>query len=112
MCYHGTRPGQDCASRLRPYRVRVARLSRLSPHFTRVTFTGPELECFAAHGLDQRLKMLLPLPDGGLADIGTSDDRVIDDGAWYSRWRALPDSERNPIRTYTVRAVRPRAPRG
>ena len=25
---------------------------------------------------------------------------------WYSAWRALPDELRNPIRTYTVRAVR------
>ena len=26
---------------------------------------------------------------------------------WYRRWRELPDEERNPIRTYTIRAVRP-----
>jgi NADPH-dependent ferric siderophore reductase len=26
---------------------------------------------------------------------------------WYQRWRSLPDDERNPMRTYTVRAVRP-----
>ena len=91
----------------RPYRVRVAKLARLSRHFTRVTFTGQELDCLAAHGLDQRLKMLLPLPGGGFGDIGADDDRVIADGTWYSRWRALPDSERNPIRTYTIRAVRP-----
>ena len=29
---------------------------------------------------------------------------------WYARWRALPDERRNPIRTYTVRAVRRDAP--
>ena len=26
---------------------------------------------------------------------------------WYRRWRELPDETRNPIRTYTIRAVRP-----
>ena len=29
------------------------------------------------------------------------------DGHWYSRWRGLPNDERNPLRVYTVRAIRP-----
>ncbi|MER5323747.1 siderophore-interacting protein [Streptosporangium roseum] len=86
-----------------PYRifhVRVSRLSRLSPTFMRVTFTGDDLDLFADNGLDQRIKLILPLPEHGLAPLPADSD-------WYARWRELPDELRNPVRTYTARAVRP-----
>jgi NADPH-dependent ferric siderophore reductase len=83
----------------RTFDVRVARLQRLSPSFLRVTFTGPDLELFASNGLDQRIKVLLPLPGRGLVDCPTGPD-------WYGEWRALPADRQVPIRTYTVRAVR------
>lgn len=80
--------------------VCVARLDRLSPTFLRVTFTGDDLDVFADNGLDQRIKVVLPLPGRGFATLPTGPD-------WYQAWRALPEPDRNPIRTYTVRAVRP-----
>lgn len=40
------------------------------------------------------------VPGHGVAHMPTSDD-------WYLQWRALPDELRCPIRTYTVRYVRP-----
>ncbi|MFC4062219.1 siderophore-interacting protein [Planomonospora corallina] len=95
----------DQAEEVLPYRffqVRVARARRLGPSFTRITFTGDDLDDFADCGHDQRLKVLLPLPDGTFTPLG-------DDAAWYQRWRELPEELRNPIRTYTVRAVRPAA---
>jgi NADPH-dependent ferric siderophore reductase len=79
--------------------VRVARISRLSPTFVRVTFTGPDLDRFADNGYDQRIKLVLPLPGRGISDVPMTPD-------WYAAWRALPDERRNPIRTYTARAVR------
>lgn len=87
----------------RPYDVRVRAVERLSPHFVRVTFTGPQLEWFGTAGLDQRIKVVLPLPDvpGGFADFGQAQEA----GDWYERWRALPTGRRNPFRTYTVRRV-------
>ncbi len=87
----------------RPYTVRVAAVRRLTPHYVRVTFTGPELEWFGTAGLDQRIKVVLPLDDipGRFADFGQNDAA----GDWYDRWRALPPSERNPFRTYTVRRI-------
>lgn len=87
----------------RPYTVRVAAVDRLAPHFVRVTFTGDELEHFGTAGLDQRIKLVFPLPGipGGYADFG--QDAAA--GDWYDRWRALPAAERNPFRTYTVRRV-------
>jgi NADPH-dependent ferric siderophore reductase len=72
---------------------------QLSPSFVRFTFTGPELEQFADNGLDQRIKLIFPLDGIGLAAVPRGDD-------WYAAWRELPDEMRNPIRTYTVRAVR------
>lgn len=94
----------DVESRPRPayraYRARVARVERLTPHFTRVTFAGEELAGFGTAGLDQRIKIVLPLPEVGFAAFPDVDD-------WYSAWRELPAESRNPFRTYTARAVRP-----
>ncbi|MCU1438658.1 MAG: siderophore-interacting protein [Naasia sp.] len=91
----------------RPYRVTVSRVHRLSPSFVRVTFAGPDLVDFGTDGFDQRVKVLLPLHGLGYGDFGVDDPEVLASGDWYARWRALPESERNPIRTYTIRAVRP-----
>ena len=94
----------EAAPRPRPayrsFRVAVARVERLAPHFTRVTFAGDELAEFGTAGLDQRVKVVLPLPGTGFAAFPRADD-------WYGAWRRLPAGERNPFRTYTVRAVRP-----
>jgi NADPH-dependent ferric siderophore reductase len=84
----------------RPFTVRVARVQQVSPSFRRITFAGADLDEFASNGLDQRIKVLLPLPVTGLADCPMGED-------WYADWRALPEHRRNPMRTYTVRAARP-----
>jgi NADPH-dependent ferric siderophore reductase len=84
----------------RPFQVKVLRTRRLSPSFIRVTFCGEELSDFADEGFDQRIKVVFPLPGGGFTPVGDGDD-------WYRNWRALPAELQNPIRTYTVRAVRP-----
>jgi NADPH-dependent ferric siderophore reductase len=82
------------------FAVEVRAVRRLSPTFIRVTFTGDDLDRFADNGYDQRIKFVLPLPDHGLAHLPRGDD-------WYAEWCALPQEHRNPMRTYTVRAVRP-----
>ena len=43
----------------RVFAVHVARVTRLSPSFLRVCFTGAELAGCAPLGLDQRIKLLL-----------------------------------------------------
>lgn len=91
----------------RPFRVSVARVVRLAPHFRLVTVEGHDLDEVGTDGLDQRIKLVLPFPDGRLADLGVDDPRARAEGSWYARWRDLPDGERNPIRTFTIRAVRP-----
>ncbi len=84
----------------RPFPVEVARLQRLSPSFLRVTFTGTDMADFATNGWDQRIKVMVPLPGRGIDDCPSDPD-------WYGGWRALPADRRMPIRTYTIRALRP-----
>lgn len=76
----------------------VRGVHRLSPGFTRVTLTGPDLHRCADNGYDQRVKVILPLPGGGFPISQTP--------SWYADWRASPPERRNPIRTYTLRSVR------
>jgi NADPH-dependent ferric siderophore reductase len=96
----------EAEPRVRPayrnFRVEVARVERLSPTFTSITFTGDDLADFGTAGLDQRLKVVLPLEAGGFDAFPDGED-------WYTTWRELPGELRNPFRTYTVRAVRPEA---
>ncbi|WP_019816317.1 siderophore-interacting protein [Saccharomonospora saliphila] len=83
----------------RLFTVEVRRTVRVSPSFLRVTFTGPDLDLFADNGFDQRIKVVFPLP-------GQDIDHLEWGADWHERWRALPERERNLMRTYTVRAVR------
>ncbi|MCL3863161.1 siderophore-interacting protein [Actinotalea sp. K2] len=86
----------------RGFEVQVLRARRLSPSFLRMTFTGPDLCDFGTTGLDQRIKLVLPAACGARVDVGMF---VADD--WFTAWRSKPDHERESLRTYTVRAVRP-----
>lgn len=90
------------AARYRIFSVRVAAVTSLTPHFVRVTLTGDALAEFSAVGLDQRIKVMLPIAGHGFTELP-------EDGDWYGAWRDLPDAVRNPLRTYTVRSFRPDA---
>lgn len=90
------------AARYRVFSVRVAAVTSLTPSFVRVTLTGDALAEFSSVGLDQRIKIVLPIPGHGFTDLPDGED-------WYGAWRALPDAVRNPLRTYTVRSFRPDA---
>lgn len=90
-----------------PFRVSVARAETLSPHFKRIVFQGPDLRIFADAGYDERIKILLPLPDGSVPSPSFFEATPEDPLAWYRKWRTLPAERRNPLRTYTVREVRP-----
>src|SRR5690625_1825110 len=98
---------RDARPAYRPFDVSVSQVRTIGPHFRRVTFRGEGLEWFSTHGHDQRIKLLFPLDDGYLTDVGARDPEVILGGTWYERWRAAPPSKRSPLRTYTVRAARP-----
>ncbi|PPG90601.1 hypothetical protein C5C00_04425 [Rathayibacter rathayi] len=92
----------------RPYLATVAAVTRIAPHFIRVTFTGTDVDCVGRTGPDQRIKLVVPTDASDapafLASVSNPDGLDPD---WYGRWRSLPDALRNPLRTYTIRAVRP-----
>ncbi|WBL20421.1 siderophore-interacting protein [Citricoccus sp. NR2] len=91
----------------RAYRVQVAARQSLSEHFVRFTFSGDEVQHFGTDRLDQRIKLLFPLADGSYTDIGMFSDPRPTMMQWYQAWRLLEEDQRNPMRTYTVRQVRP-----
>lgn len=82
-----------------PMAATVARVVELSPTFRRITLTGPELGAVADNRLDQRFKILFPVPGSGVSAMPLDDD-------WYAAWRELDNDVRPPMRTYTVREVR------
>ncbi|WDG18759.1 siderophore-interacting protein [Microbacterium sp. Clip185] len=89
------------------FAVTVADARDIAPGWRRLTLAAPELRDFAPWGLDQRIKLVLPLPDGGLADFGLMTQPTPHPSDWYARWKALPETERNVLRTYTPSAIRP-----
>nr|WP_300336341.1 siderophore-interacting protein [Actinomyces sp.] len=80
--------------------VTVAGVRDLTPSMRRVTFTGPSLADFADPGWDQRIKLVLPAPEGAYEHLPQAGEQ------WYQEWLALPARHKPPIRTYTTRAVR------
>ncbi|MFE7593724.1 siderophore-interacting protein [Kitasatospora sp. NPDC057512] len=82
--------------------LRVARTAGLTPHLVRVTLTGESLTGFVNGGLDQRIKLLLPLPGQSEPLIPPGDG----DFGWYQSWRETDPRVRPVLRTYTVRGRR------
>ncbi|SDD13580.1 siderophore-interacting protein [Auraticoccus monumenti] len=84
----------------RPFAVRLVARQQLSPGFLRLTFTGADLGECGTTCLDQRVKLVLADQEQVATALASGED-------WYGWWLALDDDRRPPMRTYTVRAVRP-----
>lgn len=85
----------------------VARVEIVSPTFRRFTLTGPELHTVADNRFDQRFKILFPVPGVDMSESRL--DSLVASDDWYGAWRELDNAVRPPMRTYTVREVRPEA---
>ncbi|GAB3721370.1 siderophore-interacting protein [Amycolatopsis oliviviridis] len=83
--------------------AKVTGVRRLTPHMSRVTFSGATLVDQAP---DQYLKVFFPQPGQAepVLPAPLSGDEVY---SWYKTYLAMPDDVRPPMRTYTVRALRP-----
>lgn len=86
-------------SAYRIFDVRLERRIVLSPTLTRFVFSGPEVGQMRTLAPDQRIKVLLPAPDGSLPNLSTQGD-------WHASLRALDKAKRPPMRTYTIRELR------
>ena len=81
--------------------VRVDAVERLSPAFVRVTFGGAGLrDLSTADGFDTRFKVVFPGPTGLLPQHSEVPEE------WQAAWLGMPDEERSPMRTYTIREIR------
>ncbi len=88
-----------------PYRLFDLVLSRrlsLTPSLSRLVFTGPDVAQMTTLAPDQRVKLFFPAPDGSLAQLPA-------DQHWKAAHSALAAEQRPPMRTYTLRALRPEA---
>ncbi|MEV6908648.1 siderophore-interacting protein [Amycolatopsis sp. NPDC051071] len=85
--------------------AKVAGVQRLTPHMSRVTFSGATLEDQAP---DQYLKVFFPQP-GQTEPVLPAPLAGGEVYSWYKTYLAMPDDVRPPMRTYTVRALRPSA---
>jgi NADPH-dependent ferric siderophore reductase len=85
--------------------AKVTGVRRLTPHMSRVTFSAASLVDQAP---DQYLKVFFPQPGQAepVLPAPLSGDEVM---SWYRTYLSMPDDVRPPMRTYTVRALRPSA---
>ncbi len=74
-------------------------VERISPSFVRVVLGGPDLAEYGVDGprYDQRIKLIFPVP-------GQVAPAALDSEALESWWE-LPEEQRGPMRTYTIRDV-------
>lgn len=86
----------------RLFDVALKQRTVLSPSLTRMVFASPDVANMKTDGPDQRIKVFFPLPGQNAPQVPQGED-------WYARYRALPEDERAPMRTYTIRALRPEA---
>lgn len=94
------RPATDAVPAFKVFAAHVVRVRRLSPHLTRITFGGAELAGMTGGGLDQRIKVLFPLPHQDAPHL-PEEERT------FRGVRELPLQQRPVSRTYTIRAHRP-----
>lgn len=81
--------------------VSVRERIELSPSMLRFVFAGPSLAQARSFGPDQRIKIFFPNAAGELS-VPRGED-------WYARYRDQHEAQRAPMRTYTIRALRPGA---
>lgn len=87
-----------------PLTVRAKRF--VAPDMIRITLSGDALRHFAPWGLDQRIKLVIPMADASQPDFGLLEEPTPNPKHWYTRWKALPAHSRNALRTYTPAEIR------
>lgn len=81
----------------------VIRRELVTPHMTRVTIGGADVERFEHRGFDQWFRLALPVSDESGLERMPQKFGV----AGYLSWMAIPKGRRPVVRNYTVRDHRP-----
>ncbi|UOZ10071.1 siderophore-interacting protein [Amycolatopsis sp. WQ 127309] len=87
------------------HRARVTMVRPITPHTVRVTFEAATFAEVPAGAPDQYVKVFFPRPGQETPNLPDTGSDVL---SWYRTYLAMPDGVRPPMRTYTVRAHRPR----
>ena len=74
----------------------------LSPSLTRFVFSGTDVALMRTLAPDQRVKLFFPAANGAAPNLPK-------DGDWQAQRRSLPLNQTPPMRTYTIRSLRPEA---
>jgi NADPH-dependent ferric siderophore reductase len=88
------------------HQARVTMVRPITPHMRRVTFRAPSFAEVPAGAPDQYVKAFFPRPGQETPELPETGSDVM---SWYRTYLAMPDGVRPPMRTYTVRAHRPRS---
>lgn len=80
-----------------PGLVKLVGKTLVNEEFSQITIAGDCLANLAEHGLDQRIKVIIPRQQPPV-----STQLIEDPQNWYTNWRNLSEAEREPIRTYTI----------
>jgi NADPH-dependent ferric siderophore reductase len=83
--------------------ITVESVERLTPHMTRVVFTGDGIESIEPWP-DQQLKLLFPPENRPL--VLPAAEAEGDGMTWYMAYQSMPAEDRPTMRSFTVRAVR------
>lgn len=87
--------------------LRVRRTARLTPDMVRITFTATDPAALTDPGPDRFAKLFFPLPGQVRPAVPPPVDESAGVMSWYRQYLAMPDEVRPPMRTYTLRALRP-----
>jgi NADPH-dependent ferric siderophore reductase len=82
--------------------ITVESTNRLTPHMTRITFTGEGLSTLQTWP-DQQLKLLFPPPNRPL--VLPQAEAKGDGMGWYKAYQAMPEEDRPTMRSFTVRSL-------
>lgn len=87
----------------RLFDMTLKRREQISPSMVNFTFTADDLDLATTFAPDQRVKLFFPVDQqtaGMAATFAFESD-------WYCAYRKMAPDQRPPMRTYTIRAVRP-----
>lgn len=89
-------------------RATVTRIQTVTPTMRRITLSGDELKTVVDAGPDQYVKLFLPASGHSTPQLPPPPSWE-EPTSWYRTYLTMPDAIRPPMRTYTIRGLRPKS---